>query len=259
MLKKTTKYFLGIAFLFITVLSACDTSLVATGEQKFITLPNGTSMIVANDSDFSSEKRAHLKEQAARMAVSIANQKNPEQVAISNELVNYIYNGIVHLFNSELKKADEITENFHLIVRTPGSSDKIVFWIDKVKPWHENWQEGEMLTGIAEIDLLIKKYDLTLFSYSDVNPESPRATAILEADEAVNVFALSNLFNAIPQINSVTPRQLLTGGRDMKAAIKNDHLLLDITVGKGDCPAGCIYKLNRLFSINSNGDVEAVE
>ncbi len=256
MLKKTP---IGIAFLFITILSACDTSLVATDEQKFITLENGTSMIIANDFDFSSEKRAHLKEQAARMAVSIANQKKPKQVDISDELVNYIYNGIVHLFNSELKKADEITENYPLIVRTPGSSDKIVFWIDEVKPWHENWQDGETLTGIAEIDHLIKKYNLSLFLYRDVNPESPRATAILEANEAINVFALSKLFDALPQISSVTPRQLGTGGRDIEADIKNNHLLLDITVGKGDCPSGCIYKLNRLFSINSRGDVEVVE
>ncbi|NGP87240.1 hypothetical protein G3569_02645 [Aliifodinibius halophilus] len=236
-------------------------SNVAGGGKKLseISLQNGKKLVEANDSDLSKQEKQRIQQIAEKLAVRYVNNRNPDQVKIPEEIISFFYNGLIHLKKSTIPEAKKVTDEYVLIAKTPANPREVLLWADKSASWLDAWRNGETKTGVSEIDQLIEEFGLTLSEYREFTTTSPGAFASMEADHAINVYAVGDAFMSLEEIKKAGPDGLLTGGRDVKAKIKDNYLVLDITVGSGDCPAGCINKINQKFRIFSDGQVELVD
>lgn len=253
------KYFNSIyvlAVFFISFSLGCDDVTRLSGDKTMIDLDDGSRIAKASDESIPAEKQQNYKHIAEKLAVEYVNSNNPTQTSIPENVVDFFYNGLLHLYSSGLNEARLITREYRMIARSPADPREVLLWTDTSKPWLDNWRQEITLTGIDEIDELIERFNLSLFEYRELSITSPGAIAHMRSDEPINVYAIGKAFENLQEIERAGPDVLLTGGRDVEATVSKDYLLLDITVGSGDCPAGCINKINHQFKIFSDGTVE---
>lgn len=256
----------SLALIITVMLVNCENSSIINSEQEkappkaeYVQLDSGPSMLIADDSKLPSEEQDYLEEISEQLAVAHVYDHNPEQVEIPGKVIDYFYNGLVHLYNSNLPEAVEITDNHHLIVTSPSSAREIILWIRDQKPWVENLKETGDSTGVPEIDELISRFHMSLVDYREYSIGEMEGSAKLRSDEPVNVFAAGELFTDLPHIEFAGTDLFTSGGRDVTATAHDDYLLMDVTVGWGDCMAGCINTLHRIFHISADGFVEVEE
>lgn len=247
--------------LFFSVLTVgCDNTDHLRVDEDFVHLNGDHKIVKADQYDFSSEEQENNQEIAEKLAVRYINQQYPEETVIDTATVNYFYNGLVHLYNSDLEEAIIVTEEYSLMAGNPASPREILIWVDSSKTWlDDSWRAEKTETGLPEIDKLINEFNLSLKQFREYLHTSDEVVAHLKADHPFNVYAVSKLFHNLPEISKASPDAVLTGGRDIEARLNENNLLLDVTVGSGDCPSGCINKINYQFQISSNGDVKVIK
>lgn len=247
--------------LFVSVLTAgCDNTDHLRIDEDFVYLNGDHKIVKADQYDLSSEEQENIQEIAEKLAVRYINQQHPKETAIDTVTVSYFYNGLAHLYNSDLEEAIIVTEEYSLMAGNPASPREILVWVDSSKTWlDDSWRVGETKTGLSEIDELISEFNLSVKQFRENSHTSDEVVAHLKADRLFNVYAVSKLFHNLSQISKASPDAVLTGGRDIEAHLNGNKLILDLTVGSGDCPSGCINKINHRFQISSNGDVELIK
>lgn len=241
------------------VFAGCNSVSDVQPDLGEISLGNGQSLEKVDDSSLSSDEQNRLQTIAEKLAVRYVNEQSPQEVNIPSKVVSFFYNGLVYLEQSDLDEAKTVTDEYIMVARNPASPREVLLRTDKTKPWLESWREGNTKTGIEEIDNLIDDFGLTLEQYREYDSTSHQAVATMRAEGPINVYAVGDRFASLPEIEKGGPDRLITGGRNVKAQIKYNYLLLDVTVGSGDCPAGCINKVNHEFGIFSDGEVKHIE
>lgn len=108
------------------------------------------------------------------------------------------------------------------------------------------WAAGRRLTGEPGIDALLNAYGLVLVSYDD-GLGTP--WAVLRAPVPLDVAALGARFGGLPGIRYAQPNEPIGDGDDIRARASGGELLLDYSVGFGDCPAGCIHRTTWTFAV----------
>lgn len=239
---------------------SCDNADHLSVEEEFVILNEDNKIVKADKSAISSGEQEHIQKIAEKLAVRYVDRKNSEETSIDPAIVNYFYNGLVHLYNSELDEAVTVTDEYTLIAGVPASPREVLVWVDSSKIWlDDSWRAGKTETGISTIDEIIGEFNFELKQYREYSHVSDKVMAEMESDRPLNVYAVGKLFSDLPQIEDAGPDGVLTGGRDIKAEINGGVLLFDVTVGSGDCPSGCINKINHRFRIFSDGRVELDE
>jgi hypothetical protein len=78
----------------------------------------------------------------------------------------------------------------------------------------------------------------------------------LAPPEPLNIKALARLFNGITGVRFAEPNGVVGDGNDIAGSVGDSRVLLDYSVGYGDCPAGCIARRFYHFAIHDDGTVE---
>ena len=250
---KNTIYLLAPVILL--AVTSCNNTVNPQPEKPQIELGDQT-IVSADPTDLSSETQDQLQRIAEILAVRYVDERAPRETAIAEEVVDYFYNGLVHFYKSDSPEAKEMTSNYTLMAHAPGNPREVLLWTDKSTSWVENWRHGETKTGVTEIDALLEKFDLRLDRYRELSITETGAVAEMQSPEPINVYAVGRAFSKQQEIEKAGPDGYLTGGRNVKGTVKEGYLLLDVTVGSGDCPSGCINKINHQFRIYSDGRVE---
>jgi hypothetical protein len=247
--------------LFVLVFAfSCDDSDHLRVDQDFVHLNEDYKIVKADRYNLSAEEKENISEISEKLAVRYVNRERPEETAIDTAIISYFANGLTHLYNSNLSEAVTVTKEYTLIAGNPASPREVLLWVDSTKTWlDKSWRAEKTETGISAIDEIIKEFDLVLKKFREYAHVSDKVVAEMRADRPLNVYALSKLFDEVTEIAEAVPDVVLTGGRDIEAQVKETGLVFDVTVGSGDCPSGCINKINHRFKISPDGNIEVIE
>lgn len=111
------------------------------------------------------------------------------------------------------------------------------------------------LTGNAEIDAIIRAYGLELEFFSRF-PTDQRA--VLFAPAALNIAAVADQFAAVAGVEFAEPFAILGDGNDIRANDTAGGLVLEYSVGFGDCSSGCRSRHTWRFLVDGAGGVSYV-
>ncbi len=256
---KRTHIFFLITICTLIVFSGCNGVSDVQSDLGEISLGDGQILEKVDDSNLSSDEQNRLQTIAEKLAVRYVNEQSPQETEIPSKVVSFFYNGLVCLEQSDLEEAKTVTDEYTLLARNPASPREVLLWAFKSEPWLDNWRAGKTETDVEGIDNLVEQFGLSLEQYREFDATSPGAVATMKAEKPINGYAVGKEFASLEMIEKGGPDAVITGGRNVKAQIKNDHLLLDVTVGSGDCPSGCINKVNHKFGVFSDGEVKLMD
>jgi len=253
-LKSTSR----IQFLFFAIsitIYSCSLS-VDPNHTTVVGWRNGPSITKANDRNLSLEQRQKYHRDAEILSIRYVNQKDSTQLEIPNPFIELLYNGLIHIANSDLAKTQEVTQRFNIHVAAPNPRE-IVIYIDTTETWLDNWRNGKTRTGNEKIDELINRFNFNLSDYNEMQ-SLPRAKATLHSDHAINVYAVGHLFERYNNIQSAVSGDTIGDGNNIHVLFFNDHLQYRFGYGYGDCLSGCIKRHIWKFNVYSDGTVAFV-
>lgn len=246
------------SYLILTVIFLITSSCNVVGNSEnsgFLDWQNGENIVPADDGLLSSEDQAQYLKDAEKLAVRHINEKDPTQTEIPQDLVDLLYNGLVHIALSDDAKAVEVTEEYDVHARMPVNPREIIVHADTTAPWIDAWRNETTETGNADVDALIEQFNFTLVEYRELANVLPTAMATLRSDRAINVFAVGQLFEQLDNIESAGPDGV-TDGSDISVLFFDDHLRYTFEYGYGDCPSGCISSHRWHFEVHKDGSVK---
>ena len=214
----------------------------------------GKSMTAANDSSVPDSLKILLREDAARMALRDVHS-DPESrqsvIILPQELVDFYYNGLVHIYNSiSLPARDTVFVVYKIhTIRRPETHSVIVA-VDSTKSWVQKWRLGQRLTGNPQIDALMINYDLQLINYYDW---SFLHAVVLESPKPINIYALAKRFLPIDGVLFAEENYTVGDGDDVNVVIEQEYLTVEFSKGWDDCFAGCISRRYWVFQVKFNG------
>ena len=252
MKQKPTRH---IQFLFVAVCiasSSCKLSVDPNATVPF-DLGNIPHITGANDQLLTLEQRQKNRRDAEILAIKYVNQKDSTQIEIPHPFIEFLYNGLIHIINSDLAKAQEVTTRFNIHARAPNPRE-IVIYADTTAAWLDSWRKGKTMTGNEKIDSLINLLNFCLWDYDELQSLS-RAIATLHSDHAFNIYAVGRLFERLNAIERAGPDGIIGDGNGLNVLFFNDHLQYRFEYGYGDCPSGCINHHLWKFNVYSDGTV----
>jgi hypothetical protein len=211
----------------------------------------------ADDSALPAEIKNNYLDDAYRLSLREMQAKNPlekQTVEIPEESVKMYYNGLIHIYNARLIAARDSVVNLFSIQTFPQPrfNEFIIGVTDTNLTWVKKWRNGEMITGIKELDDLVNKYSITIKRSYKSFPMS----FIMYAPQRNNLNALCLLFSKIQGVSFAEPNGYMGDGNDITAVVGASKIVYTFTLGWGDCPAGCIASHFWEFEVSTNGNVK---
>lgn len=249
-----------IVFILIFILSSILFQYCNLTETEYVSnWTKGKQMAAANDSLIPDSIKTKLKEDAALLALRDVHadpQSKQNLITIPQELIDFYYYGLMHVYNTvNIPQRDSVfsVHKIHTFRRPEHHS--VIVAVDSNKSWTNNWRLGNRITGNSQIDGLVLNYDLRLINYYSY---PILHAAVLESPKPINIYALSKKFNTIDGVIFAEENRTVGEGNDISALIEQNYLTIVFSKGWGDCPAGCIYRHYWLFNIKFDGNVSFV-
>src|SRR5438034_5195603 len=228
------------------MLAACDTATAPRSMQSSV-----------DDSRVPAELRALYREDAARLALREL-QARPGgygDIAISAELIDPYYAALVQVFNADgLGARDTVVDVYSIHTFGQPETRRLLLQASADQEWVQRLVNGELPTGNAPVDSLLEDYGLSL-DWKYPLSTSNEMLIVLRAADALNVAALAHLFDGVAGLRYSEPDGMAGDGNDIRA-LRGALILLDYSVGYGDCPAGCIARRTYHFAVHADGTVE---
>lgn len=241
-------------FLFVLLLlNSCGDILSNGGELEPIDWQNGDGIIAPDENNLSdAEKEAYTKS-AEKLAVRYMETEDSTKIEIPEALIDVLYNGLVHLAQSDDPKTREVTEDYDIQARSPADPRSVDIYVENSAPWFEAWENGSEETGNEAVDTLMTNYNLSVAEITEHSGD--RSTAHIHAEEALNVYALGRLFEAIEGVLEASTEKS-GDGNEIRFMFFRDHIQFLFKYGYGDCPAGCINEHTWYFNVFKDGSVQ---
>lgn len=219
----------------------------------------GKQIVPGNDSSIPDSIRILLKEDAARIALRDVHsdlESKQSLVTLPQELVDFYYHGLIHVFNvTFLTARDSVFDIFKIHTFRRPETHSLIVAVDSTKNWVQKWRIGQRLTENPQIDALMINYDLQLINYYNW---SFLHAVVLESVKPINIYALGKKFQSIDGVIFAEENRTVGDGDDINASIETEFLSIEFSKGWGDCPAGCISRHFWLFQVKFNGNVSFV-
>jgi hypothetical protein len=251
-------YTFYLFLLSVLLIGACDEIAGSSESANALSDEAGSfSIASAGDEGLSEEQQLLYREDAERLAIRFINGRDSTQTNIPERLIQNLYNGLVHIVNSDLQKTAEVTETYQIHAREPGSPREVLVSADSAAPWVDAWRNGMTKTENPKIDELIDQFDFSLAEYNELQ-NLPQILTVLRSKRAVNVLTVSRLFAEHPDVEDAFPNTV-SDGSEITALLFDDHLRYTFEYGFGDCPSGCINRHSWKFKVFTDGTVEFIE
>lgn len=226
-----------------------------------LTGPGGDIISSDDDSNLPLLLREYYTEDAALLSVRRMHQIRwlSNEVIIPSDIILMFYKSIIRVHNAmNLAARDSVISmyNIHAAHRIPDVVlHELIVSVSLSRQWTHAWQEGNRLTGNTQIDDLLLEYDLELDSFT-LTPSGTSGFALLIADQPLNISALASHFEGIDGVNFAEANGWVGDGDDIVVSgVRSAWVLLDYSVGYGDCPAGCIFRRTWRFQVFFNNRV----
>jgi hypothetical protein len=225
------------------MLAACDTA----------TAPRSMRSSV-DDSLVPAELRAAYLEDANRLALRDLLANGFSEVPIPQETVQPYYNALVLVYNATALPARDTVVDVYRIHAMGPATRSLLLQLVGTEMWVARLARREIPTGDPTVDTLLARYSLTVGTVYTLHDGDVLLT--LGPPEPLNIRALAGLFRGIPGVRFAEPNNVIGGGNDISGSIDGSRVVLDYSVGYGDCPSGCIARRFYHFSVHDDGTVE---
>ncbi|MBT8380835.1 MAG: hypothetical protein KJO59_00605 [Ignavibacteria bacterium] len=238
------------ALLLLFFLQNCDT---VESDNGYIQITPGDDSLIPDSI------KALMKEDAAHLALRDLYadlSKKENLVILPEDVVEAYYRGFVHIYNTRsIPARDSVIEMYKIRGLGYPETHSLMLSVDSTKNWVNAWKNNWRLTGNQQIDFLIETYNLELDGYWNW---PNLQLAVLFSDAAINIYALSKLFEPIDGIIIAEPNGVIGDGDDIKGSIESNYLMYEFSYGWGDCYSGCIHRHYWLFQVRFGGVVEFI-
>jgi len=224
------------------MLAACDTATAPRSMQSSV-----------DDSRVPAELRAAYLEDGSRLALRDLLANGFSEVPIPQDAVRPYYNALVLVYATALPARDTVVDVYRIHTMGPATRSLLLQLLGN-EPWVQHLARREIPTGDPTVDTLLTRYSLSVGSaYTMQNGD---VLLTLAPPEPLNMQALAGLFHGITGVRFAEPNNLVGDGNDMSGLIDGSRVLLDYSVGYGDCPSGCIARRFYHFAVRDDGTVE---
>lgn len=183
--------------------------------------------------------------------------KRKDKIRLDSKDLNRVLKAIVSIHNAakDLLAADTV---FAYKIKTYGRPylRKIGVTFRTAYGTENTWKKGDNTTENAEINKLIKRYDLRI---TKVKKKKRYSEAILVSGDALNMPALGREFEKIQAVWSAYYYRRYFSNRirsDIELIEFGKDIILRFSYNWGDCAAGCIFRRYWEFKVDKNCKVE---
>lgn len=260
MIKQSTHQLAALTFIliFLTGVSCENITNPSSGlpSQGWQDIPE---IAEADDGSLSDSIKAEYRMSAEELAIQLVIESDSSQIEIPGNLILNLYNGLIHIVNSGLEEAKDVTTEYQIQARPQFARGEILVTVDTTgADWLDSWRNGNVETGVEQIDQLITTYNMHLKSYSELNSMS-WAMAVLKTSQQINPLPLAEQFADIPSVSGSELNYMAGDGHAIKVDVAPGAILYRFEYAWGDCPAGCINRHFWEFSVDKNGDVQFLD
>ncbi|MEM7036111.1 MAG: hypothetical protein AAF570_03955 [Bacteroidota bacterium] len=195
------------------------------------------------------------QEDAARMTlreILSSNQSGEREAELPKERVAYFYDLLSKIYWMS-EKDEEIPKISHIHTFGSPSLNQILTVLEKDAEFKENWANGRTMSSNLYLNQLMSRYKLKIKNYRDgaLGP-----TMILESPMYVNTTELAFLLSNIDGIRHAEAQGMVGDGNDISfGGDGKNHVAVKYSIGKGDCPSGCIHRKYWIFYLNDDGSI----
>ncbi len=213
----------------------------------------------ADDGSLPDSVKAEYMRSAENLALQLVIESDSNQIEIPENLVRNLYNGLIHIVNSGLEEAQDVTTEYQIQARSQFARGEIIISVDTTEAdWLDNWRNGLLETGVEQIDQLITTYEMDLKSFSELH-SMPWAMAVLKTNQQINPLPFAEQFTDIPSISGAELNFMVGDGNTIKVNVESGAIFYRFEYAWGDCPSGCINRHFWEFSVDENGDVQFID
>lgn len=203
--------------------------------------------------------KAEYMRSAEELAIQLIIESDPKQIEIPESLIQILYNGLIHIVNSGLEEAQDVTTEHRIQARPQFARGEIIVNVDTTDAdWLDNWRNGIVETSVEKIDQLINTYEIDLKSYNELH-SMPWAMAVLKTNQQINPLPVAEKFAEIPSLSGAELNYIAGDGNTIKVKVEPGAILYRFEYAWGDCPAGCINRHFWEFAVDENGDVQFID
>ncbi len=219
-----------------------------------VTAPRSVKSIV-DDSQVPAALRAAYHEDAARLALRDLLAVGYAEIPIPDEAARPYYDGLVLVYNATVLPARDTVVDVYRIHTFPSPTTRsLLLELFGTEEWVQRLARREVPTGEPTVDSLLARYSLSIGSVYTMHDGDVLVT--LGPPEPLNVQALALLFRGITGVRFSEPNGVVGDGDNIAGSVNESRMLLDYSVGSGDCPAGCTGRRFYHFAVHDDGTVE---
>jgi len=208
-----------------------------------------------DDSQVPPDLRAAYREDATRLALRDLLKGGFTEIAIPNEPVQPYYDALVLVYNATILPArDTVVDVYRIHTFPVPTTRSLLLELFGSEAWVQRLARREVPTGEPTVDALLARYSLSIGSVYTMHDGDVLVT--LAPPEPLNVQALAPLFQGITGVRFSEPNSVFGDGNNIAGSMNESRMLLDYSVGSGDCPAGCTGRRFYHFAIHDDGTVE---
>ena len=177
--------------------------------------------------------------------------KSPDtnEIIIPQVFQDSIWNGLAAIYNAfSIQQRDSIFDIYCLhnsLVSGSPLYPGIIVELDTTYEWTSNWLNGEITTGIDELDSFTSEYNYTIqIIYNNTNQ------VVINSDLPLNPNPVSDSLLLFNGIIDAYPDLITSNGNKIDYNISGNNQFFDFTIAWGDCMSGCIYHHKWKFKVN---------
>ncbi|HCI69877.1 MAG TPA: hypothetical protein DF712_09855 [Balneola sp.] len=231
-------------FLFIFVFISCSS---VTGIDDF-----GNFRSQVSDASLDQETKDLFEKNSAILAYQHQKENEDSFIHISEDLKRFYYDIQVHVATSDAGRERSITANTRIFEHV--NLNELLLDPKKDYPFVKNWENDQILTGVKEIDELLKDNDFYIKESYDWDSINMRAF-LLRRNEPINTLQISSMLQRTGYFDIAETNGSAGDGSNIIVKRKNDFLTVTYTNAYGDCPSGCISEDYYTFKVHQDGTV----
>jgi hypothetical protein len=179
---------------------------------------------------------------------------NPKHFNYNNsELDEMELNKILSVFqavhNLQSPETDTVFNIYNIHALKCNGTKSIVMHVNTEAPEIIKLANGEIPTGNKQLDYLLETYEFDSVRTSYSYPQF--AWISVNTKKTYNLLPLINEFEKIPSIALAENNGGCFDGNNIKLERGDVKTTVDFSIGRGDCPAGCIYRKHWVFEVEN--------
>jgi hypothetical protein len=216
-------------FILLALIISCSS---VTGIDDF-----GNFRSQISDEALNDETKELFKRNAEVLTFRDQSKRSDDFLELSDDRKNFYYDIQVHIANSDAGKEQPITSN--TLIYDRNNLKELIVDPKKNYPFVENWKNKKIITGVEEVDALLKDHDFYVKEFLEW--ESINKTAfLLRRDKAINTVQITTLLEKSGYFNYAETNNNFTinGGSNISIGQNSDHLIVEYFVNSYDSDGG---------------------